>query len=47
MACGTGPLVFPEQASARDDAEVTMEQDYTLQVVEAYQAASVFLLAAW
>src|SRR5215467_13838040 len=44
VACGSGPLVFPEQASA-DHAEVAVEQDDALRVMEAYQAASKNTLA--
>jgi 1,4-dihydroxy-2-naphthoyl-CoA hydrolase len=42
---GNGPLVSQERATARDDAEVTVEQDRALQVMEAYQAASKNTLA--
>ena len=44
VACKRGPLVFPERASARDDAEVTVDQDST-RVMETYLAASKNTLA--
>src|SRR6266516_5478676 len=44
VAPGSGPLVFPEQVSG-DDAEVTVEQDRALRVMQAYQAASKNTLA--